>query len=195
MNPSQQALLFLINLVFDAYLLILMLRFILCWLRVDYFNPITQLIIQFTQFLVAPIRRFLPTKKGIEISTLMLMVVLDIIKFFFVGLIIMGLPKNIFGLFLLAAGDLLRLFLNVFFYAILVQAILSFFPLSTTPLTQLLHKLTSPLLRPVRHYLPPIKGFDFSPLPVLIILQLLIILFVSPLSAVGAEITFGGMTP
>ena len=193
MKPSQQAILFLINVIFDSYLLVLMIRFILCWARADYFNPIIQMIIQLTQPLVAPIRRLLPTTKGIEISTLVIMLILDAFKFFLVGLVILGLPNNFLGLFVLGLADLLRLFFNILFFSIIAQAVLSFFQPSSSQITQLLNKLTSPVLRPVRKYIPPIKGYDISPIPVLIVLQLLIILLVQPLAQAGQNIAFGGV--
>ena len=41
------------------------------------------------------------------------------------------------------------------------------------PAVRLLHRLTEPLLAPVRKILPPMGGMDFSPLLVLIALRVL----------------------
>lgn len=41
------------------------------------------------------------------------------------------------------------------------------------PAVQFLHQATEPVLKPVRDLLPPVSGFDFSPIVVLIVLQFL----------------------
>jgi len=45
------------------------------------------------------------------------------------------------------------------------------------PVVRLLHRLTEPVLAPVRKILPPMGGMDFSPLVVLIGLRVLVSLF------------------
>ena len=124
-TPIQDAELFLITTIFDLYLLILMVRFILCWVRSKYFNPITRFIINCTQPIVAPLRRLLPTYSGIEFASLAWILILAMLKFFLIGLVIFGLPKVPEGLILLACANALKLLLNTFFYAIFLQAILS----------------------------------------------------------------------
>jgi YggT family protein len=49
----------------------------------------------------------------------------------------------------------------------------------------LLYQLNEPLLRPVRRLLPPIEGFDFSPLVVILIIQLSKMIILPPLYALG----------
>ena len=46
-------------------------------------------------------------------------------------------------------------------------------------LTTLLRKLTDPVFKPIRKYIPPIGGMDFTPLIVIIGLQLLPSLLIS----------------
>lgn len=182
---------FLLNSIFDLYLLVLMLRLILCWARSDYFNPITHFIIKCTQFIISPLRRMLPTYKGIELSTLFLILLLGSLKFFLIGLILVGLPQNIFGIFMLACVDSLKLLLNIFFYAILLQAILSFIQQGYSSLSVILTQITSPILRPIQRLLPVVGGFDLSPIPALILIQVLIIL-ITPLITLASNIAFGG---
>jgi YggT family protein len=44
------------------------------------------------------------------------------------------------------------------------------------------------LLRPARKIIPPIAGFDISPIPVLIILQFLTMLIANPLMNTGLRL-------
>jgi len=190
-TPIQDAELFLINTIFDLYLLILMIRFILCWVRSNYFNPITRFIINCTQPLVAPLRRILPTYSGIEFATLVWILIFATLKFFLVGLVIVGLPKAPAGLLVLALATTLKLLLNTFFYAIFLQVILSWVQPGYSPIGELLSQVTSPIMRPIRRLVPSIGGIDISPIPALIILQLLLIVLVNPMMAQGMGLTFG----
>ncbi len=45
------------------------------------------------------------------------------------------------------------------------------------PAVRLLHRLTEPVLAPIRKVLPPMGGMDFSPLLLLIALRVLVSLF------------------
>lgn len=190
-NALSTAGLFLINTLFDLYLLVLMLRLILCWVGANYFNPLSQIVIKLTQPLIAPIRRRIPNIKNLETSTLIVILVLEIIKYILIGLIATGMPTNVFGLFILAVADSLKLMLDVLFYAILIQAILSWVKGNYSPISQVLLQITAPLMRPFQRIIPLVGGMDLSPIPALITLQLITILIVKPLIEFGAGITFG----
>jgi YggT family protein len=47
---------------------------------------------------------------------------------------------------------------------------------SYSPIYQILDQITAPVLNPIRRIIPPIGGFDFTPLIALIGLQALMIL-------------------
>ena len=97
---------------------------------------------------------------------------------------------NILGLFILSLGDAIKLLLDTFFYAILLHAILSWVQ-PGLPINNLLYKFTSPIMNPLRRYIPLVGGIDITPIPALIILQLLIILLVNPLMTLGLRIALG----
>ena len=62
-------------------------------------------------------------------------------------------------------GSLLTLLLYIYFFAILVQVIISWVsPGTYNPVTALIHHITEPLMRPARKILPPFSGFDLSPI-------------------------------
>ena len=93
------------------------------------------------------------------------------------------------GLIIMAFGDILGVVLSVFFFAIIISVILSWVsPRQYNPLTEILHLITEPLLRPARKIIPPIAGFDISPIPVLIILQFLTMLIANPLMNTGLRL-------
>jgi YggT family protein len=62
--------------------------------------------------------------------------------------------------------------------AILFRMILSWFPTSSGVLAdanQFLWRITEPVLGPVRRRLPPMGGFDLSPLIVVLVLQIVVL--------------------
>lgn len=182
------ALLFLVATIFNLYLFVLIIRLILAWVNADYFHPATQFVVTCTNFIVKPLRNYIRNFKSLETATLLVILVVEIIKFFFVSLLSFGLP-NIGGLFILAIGDAFKLICEVFFYAILLQAILTWLQ-PDAPINRVLDKFTAPILRPFQRFIPPISGFDISPIPALILLQLLRILVANEIIYAGWRIAF-----
>lgn len=167
--------LFLVSAVFDLYIMVLIIRLLLAYASANYFNPITQVIIKLTSPLVNPLRRVVPNFFRIEFSTLLLIIIFEMIKIVLLSLLTVGM-LNIFSIIILAVLASIKFILQILFYAILLQAILSWFPTAYSPASQVLEQITSPVLRPMRRIIPPIQGIDISPIPALILLQVLIIL-------------------
>ena len=64
-----------------------------------------------------------------------------------------------------------RTMLDVFFYAILLQVILSWVN-PHSPISSVLDSLTKPILAPIQRLLPTAGGMDFSPVVALILIQM-----------------------
>ena len=175
MNSLDNVAIFLVKTVFDLYLFVLMVRLILAYAQANYFNPLVSFIIKMTQPLVAPLRRVVPNYRRIEFSTLILIIVFELIKISLLFLLTQGMP-SLFMLLAVSLLETIKLLLQTFFYAILLQALMSWFQPGETPATQVLRLLTAPVLNPLRRVLPVVHGFDLAPIPALILLQLCIIL-------------------
>lgn len=188
MTTLSEGLLFLINTLFDLFLFILVIRFILAWSSAHYFDPVTQVIVRLTDFMIKPLRRFIPNIYRFETATLLVILVFELIKFETIAMLSMGAP-NISGLILLSIADILKLFIQTFFYAILVQALMSWI-MPNSPLNNVLYQVTSPIMRPFQRWIPLIGGVDISPIPAMIFLQLLIIIMVNPLMGLGLTLSF-----
>jgi len=67
---------------------------------------------------------------------------------------------------------------------IIVDVLLSFFMDPFQPLRVFLDKIVNPLLAPIRKFVPPIQSIDFSPLILLILLQILEIIIISILNSI-----------
>jgi YggT family protein len=71
-------------------------------------------------------------------------------------------------------AGILQLFIWIYFLIILARVLMSWMPNSQyTQWGQVIFNLTEPVLRPVRNALPQTGGFDFSPMIVIILLQIL----------------------
>ncbi len=72
----------------------------------------------------------------------------------------------------------IRLLCDVLTFAIIFRAILSWFSLRPTNiLVIILHRITEPILAPLRRIIPRVGMFDFTPLVAIILLQLIYYLF------------------
>jgi YggT family protein len=182
---------FLIDTVFGLYILLVLLRFLLQIARADFYNPICQFLVKVTNPPLKPLRRIIPGLWKIDLASIVLLLALQMISGWLIHLA-GGRAISIEGLFVLSATELLALALNTFLIAILLQVILSWVgPGTRNPLSSILYSLNEPLLGPARRVLPSMSGIDFSPLLVLVAIQLLKILVISPLSDLGKALAYG----
>jgi len=173
----QNSLLFLIKTVSDLYLLTYLLRFILQWVRADYYNPLAQFVLRVTNPLVVPARRLLPSAGGIDLPTLVVLIVLQALTtWLLVALASLAAPIPIAWFALYVVLRLISLTLWFYLVAILIYVILSWVgQRQYSPVGAVLGELVEPLLRPARRLLPPIAGLDLAPLLVLVLIQATII--------------------
>lgn len=65
--------------------------------------------------------------------------------------------------------------IELYSLVVIAAVVVSWFGVSPRqPVVQVLHSLTEPLLQPIRRVVPPLGGLDFSPMVLLLALQLLI---------------------
>lgn len=190
MSAVVNAFSFLINTVVDLYVFVLITRAILVWAHANRFNPMMRGIATLTDPAVLKIKRYLGDFKGIELSNVTLILSLELVKFLLLCVLSLTLPNPI-GLLILVVAEVLKLTINVFFYAILLQVILSWLPYAYNEVYSLLAYITAPVMHPIRRIIRPIGGFDISPIPALIGLQFIVILLIDPLFSLGFRLTFG----
>lgn len=168
----RSSLFYLVKALGDLYLLAFLLRFLLQWVRADFYNPFTQAIVQITNPLVRPAQRLIPTSRSVDAPTLAVLVVLEGLLTWFL-LRIGGIPSgSLAPLPLLVFYRITSLTLWFYSVSILIYVILSWIgPRGRHPIAAVLADLNEPILRPARRILPTIAGLDLSPLLVLIIVQ------------------------
>lgn len=175
MNSFYQANAFLINTLFSLYLYVLAIRLLAAFAQANFFNPAMQFIIKITQPLINPLRKKIPNVRGIELATVIWILLFEALKILALSLLIFGMPALVLIL-VTTITETLRLILSTYFYAILLQVLLSWVQQGYSPVGQLLTQIVSPIMRPLQRVIPPIGGIDITPIPALIILQFLILL-------------------
>jgi YggT family protein len=191
-NPYiSNAAVYLIDTAFTLYVLMVLLRFLLQLARADFYNPVCQFLVRATNPPLRPLRRIIPGLGGVDLASVVLLIALQMAGLWLANLA--GAQAiNTGGLFVLSIEQLLQLTLNVLLIAIILQVVMSWInPGAYNPLTSILYSLTEPLLRPVRHLLPVVSGLDFSPLVVLIVIQLTKMLILAPLHDMGVGLAYG----
>ena len=177
MTGLNTAVIYILQTLGSLYLLIVLLRFILQLVRADFYNPLSQFVVRATQPLVRPLRRFIPGLAGLDLASLLLAIVVQLLLMA-LTLLLMGYGADIMSL----AGQLLiwsiigvtSLFLKVFFFALIVSVILSWVaPGTYNPAAQLVNQLCEPVLAPFRKLIPNLGGLDISPIFAFIALNLL----------------------
>ena len=191
-------LMLIINTLFDLYILLVLLRFLLQMFRADFYNPVSQFIVKLTTPPLRLLRRFIPSVAGQDAASIVLCLVLIYAKFMVMRLLsipavhIGGVMAPIGavsygGLLVYCIADLIALALTVFLVAIIIQVIISWVsPGHYNPVIGLVNRIAEPVLRPVRKLLPSIGGLDLSPLLASLLLLVAKMLIVPPIIYLGS---------
>jgi len=174
MGAINEITIYLVQTVFSLYLVAMLLRFLLQVVRADFYNPISQFLVKITNPLVIPLRRVLPGFGGIDLASLLLCLLLQVLSIVvLLKLIGAGLP-SILLLVIWGVLGLVGLTVSVYFFALLAMIILSWVAQGFHhPAVLLLYQITEPVMRPFRRILPPMGGFDFSPILVFILINVI----------------------
>lgn len=165
-----KALYFLVNTLFDLYILVILLRLWLQFARADFYNPFSQAVVKLTQPVLGPLRRFIPSLGSFDTATLLFAVIVAVLKVYVLQAI--GFVSASFlGAFIFAIGLVIKQVFQMIFWVLILRAILSWVSQGRSPIEYVMHQLTEPFLGPIRRIIPPLGGLDFSLLVALIALQ------------------------
>ena len=194
MSGLNGAAIFVVQTLGSLYLLVVLLRFILQLVRANFYNPICQFIVKATQTLLKPMRRVIPSIFGLDMSSLVLAILVQMV-IFAVVLTLSYMSFNILGLLLWAIIGVTALFLKVFFFAMIISVILSWVaPGSVSPGAELVNQITEPALAPFRRFLPSMGGLDISPILAFMVIQLIQSFVIPPLAMyVGMPVILFGL--
>ncbi|MBI6763788.1 YggT family protein [Pseudomonas syringae] len=170
----------------SLYLLIVLLRFVLQLVRANFYNPLCQFIVRATQPLLKPLRRIIPSLFGLDMSSLVLAVIVQMILMALTLLLMFGTTGDPLHLLLWSIISVTALFLKIFFFALIISVILSWVaPGSHNPGAELVNQICEPALAPFRKIVPNLGGLDISPILAFLVLKLLDMLVINNLAAMS----------
>ncbi len=147
------------------------------WARAPFRNPIGEFVLAATNWAVLPLRRFIPGLFGADLASVLAAWLVQII---FLGImagltgLVLLTPGAVLGVAWMAALAVIRMFIYLLMGVVIIAALLSWInPYS--PFLTLFDGLARPLLGPVRRRMPAMGGVDFSPLVVILLLQVALI--------------------
>lgn len=173
-SPALNAIGFILGILFNLYATVVAVRFVMQVVHADYYNPLAQAVVKITDPLLVPMRRFVPSIKRYDTASLVLVFAVLLIKILVFkvlnlgGVPALGQVANVSNLpvvkmILLSLLDVVHLFFNVFIYALIIQAILSWIPgAGGNPVQSLVSSISEPVLRPLRKLIPPLGGIDLT---------------------------------
>lgn len=159
-----------------SYIFVILLIFNL--LKVNYYNPVVAIILK----IYKPISKILFLFPNQIINIIMISLV---VKFLSLYISAEG-AEEVLVLIVKAVIQILLLILRVIFYAVIVGVIISWVsPNSSNPFLQLIEEISHKALSPIRKYIPSAGGLDFSPLFILILLNVLVAFLINLFSYIA----------
>ena len=134
--------------------------------RVNYFNPIVKIFATYLEPVSKSLFFFLPPL----FAAIALALVLKFTTFY----LAYSSSYETITLFYLSVIDVVNSGFRILFYCVIGSVVLSWVaPGNSHPLLQLIEEISAGILSPIRKFLPPMGGLDFTPIIGLLVLNLI----------------------
>ncbi len=178
-GPFDQILDFLISTLFGIYIILLLLRLIFGLVRADFFNPISQTIVQLTNPPLLLLRRAIPPLGRLDLAAVVLILLLKFIELW-LRLMVLGIDITP-GLVLIASiREILVTVVWILIISLVIEVVMSWLQAGGArggnPVARLVSDVNRPILGPLRRALPNTGAIDFSPMLALIGLYIVLII-------------------
>jgi YggT family protein len=180
-SPLDQAGLFLLQFIAGLVIFVLMLRFLIRATRTDWRNPIVMFVAKVTNPVCKPFAMVIPSKGRWDWAALTAAFIAQALFVILLG----WLTQRDFSPVLIglsALTEVLNVLLDMMFWLIIIQIILSWVVQTYNPNLEIFRQLTAPILDPFRRLVPPIGGFDLSPIVAILAIKLTQILLVGTIA-------------
>ncbi|CCD39555.1 Integral membrane protein YggT, involved in response to extracytoplasmic stress (osmotic shock) [Candidatus Paraburkholderia kirkii UZHbot1] len=164
---------FLLNTVFTLFGAALLLRAWIQVVRMPPYNPVSNAVMQATNWIVLPLRKILPGGKFDWASILAAFIAAAV--YITLMVVLAGVDPMLMlpMLALVAVLTVLKWALNLVIWMTILMALLSWLN-PQSPAMPLLYQITTPFLDPLRCILPRMGGIDLSPILLFVIVQVLL---------------------
>lgn len=148
-----------------------LLRLVMQWQRIPFNNPMGRFIFAASDWLVLPLRRWLPAIGRLDTASLVGAWLAKLLQFAVLWLLSSG-HGTLLQVLLLSVLGLAQLLVSGLSGLILIYAVLSWVQPGSLYMA-LMERLCQPWLEPIRRVLPLVGGVDLSSLVLLLLLQIL----------------------
>jgi YggT family protein len=152
-----------------------LLRVYLSWLRIAGHNPLYQFSWALTEWLVRPFRTLLPGQARVDWPCVVAALITALAFVVLMRLIGIGTASDWALVVPQALGLIVHWALYMLTVLVFIYVLLSLVN-PHAPLAPTFDLLTRPLLAPFRRTLPPVGGFDLSPIAFLLVVQILLLI-------------------
>lgn len=165
---------FLLNTVFTLFGAALLLRAWLQVVRMPPYNPVTNAVLQATNWIVLPLRRILPSTRNVDRACLVAALIAAIVYVVLMVVLTGADPLTLVPtLLIVAVLTVIKWALNLIIWMTILMALLSWLN-PRSPAMPILFQLTAPFLNPLRRVVPHLGGIDLSPILLFVIVQVLL---------------------
>ncbi|WP_372799483.1 YggT family protein, partial [Litorivivens sp.] len=156
MGPLTEIGFLLVQTFFSLYLAVVILRLLLQLARADFYNPISQFMVKATNPVLLPLRRVIPPIGKVDTASVVLALLVQMVAMVAIIALFGARLPNVLTLLGWSVIGCLALTVNLYFFAIIINIILSWVaPGTHHPAAVLLYQLTEPVMQPFRKIIPP----------------------------------------
>jgi len=170
-SPIGQGGLFLLQFAIGMVIFALMLRFLMRATYVDWNNPVVHFIAKVTNPICAPVNAVMRPKGRWDSAAIVTALLIQAIFVTLIGFLT-ARDFSIAFIALASLTEILNQLLDMMFWLIIIQAILSWVSPQYNPNTAIFQQMTAPILAPFQRLLPPMGGFDLSPIFAIVAIKL-----------------------
>lgn len=187
MSPVDQGGLFLLQFIAGMIVFILLLRFFLRATYIDWRNPIVAFVAKVTNPICMPFNKIIPSKGRWDGSAIAAAFVVQALFVLLLGYLT-GKSYGISLIAIFSITEIMNQMLDLMFWLIVIQVILSWVGPNNNPNTQIFFQMAQPILAPFQRLVPPIGGMDLSPIVAIIVIKLTQIMVVGSIAQLGQSL-------
>lgn len=189
MSPAGEGGLFLLHFLAGMVVFVLLLRFLLRATYVDWRHPIVTFVAKVTNPICFPANKLIPTHGRWDWAAIVTALLVQVLFVLLLGTLT-GKDYGFALIGMVAVTEIMNQMLDMMFWLIIIQVVLSWVSPGYNPNTAIFEQLTAPILRPFQRLIPPISGLDLSPIVAILAIKLTQIVVVGSIAQIG-----NGMLP
>jgi len=168
-----ETLIFILKYATDIIATLLLIRFLLQLTKADFYNPVSQGILKICTPIAAPLEKLIPTMGRFNLAVLAAAILVKWCFFVIIAAANGLLSLDILAFLALAAFELLRTLITIYFYGVFILVIFSWVGTPPHPAARLIGQVILPYTNLFRRFIPPLGMIDISPMVAIFTLMII----------------------